>query len=95
MRHAKMCANIAPQNREKPKVPKAKRKPAKSGTAEHAGPSEPRSRDSEGALSPAAVQAGSSEVGHSKLQDYPPLGEVQLRGVHSNARSLVRVPVSK
>lgn len=93
-RHAKMCSNIAQKNRERPKG-EAKRKPAKSGAAGHAGPSEPNSRGSGGASSSEAMQAGSSEVMQNKLQEYPPLGEVQLRGVHSNARSLVRLPGSR
>ena len=38
-----MCANIAPENQERPKVPGAKRKPAKSWKAGHAGPVQPPS----------------------------------------------------
>ena len=88
--------------RAKPKVPedKLKRKHVSEGAAGHAGPSEPlmqpESRGLEGTLLPGAMQAGSGqEVGQDKLQEYPPLGEVQLRGLHSNARSLVRLPGSR
>ena len=39
----------------------------------------------------ASAAAEKSEVEPFKLLDYPPPGEVQFRGLHCNARSLVRV----
>ena len=93
-RHVKTCAKYSFRGLV---APEAKPKPWKPGAAEHAGPSDfqclarhPGS-SSGAAVTAGDVGTGKSEVARINLLDCPPLGEVQFRGVHSNARSLVRV----
>ena len=95
-RHIKICAMHCGTH---PLVPVPKRKPWKPADAERASPSGirlPRRAANRPRGNPPTVGVGGREAGKSGnvqdlLRDYPPPGEVQLRGVHSNARSLVKL----
>ena len=75
----------APETKDRPWKPKSTEGTSSSGVL---GNEDCRSG---GTSSTADKKAGKSAVAQNKLLEYPPLGEVQLRGLHSNARSLMKI----
>ena len=78
---------MAPQGKRKPESAEATGLTEPSGLP---GPPDSESREASSADDKEAGH-GESKAVRNQLLEYPPLGEVQLRGVHSNARSLVRL----
>ena len=94
LRHLKMFAD---RLRMDPDAAEGKLHFWKPESSEAAGLSEPSSLPgppdsrSGGKLSAGGKEAGKNGLSKAKSLEYPPLGEVQLRGVQFNARSLVKL----